>query len=374
MKRHQLEKDPRNGKYYVRIQVDGHRRRFTFDWNLKEAEKALTQLERDIADNKVTLAPPDPEPDYTKAVPTTPGTDMPVRQLADAHLAWVRDNRSPGTHENRTHCLKAFLGFVGEVTVSQITRLVLESFFAWAKREHGKSANGGNAFLRHVKTMFLWADEMGVCACPVKRFPSTPEVLPLTKRFTDEELAKLLQPVTGEFRDFRDMIAFGLLTGLRPQELRTLEKQHVMRDGQGDLFILLERHKTARSARKPISRSVPLNSEATEIVKRQLEAHPESNNVFLNADGNPYKPRSFRQRLLRWCKRAGVQPRPPYALRHTFGSMEAEANINQTSLSQLMGHTTIRTTARYISNNYDHHRNAVAAIEGRVSAFFQKTA
>lgn len=30
--------------------------------------------------------------------------------------------------------------------------------------------------------------------------------------------------------------------------------------------------------------------------------------------------------------------------------------------------TTIRTTSRYISNNYDHHRNAVSAIAGRVAA------
>jgi hypothetical protein len=48
--------------------------------------------------------------------------------------------------------------------------------------------------------------------------------------------------------------------------------------------------------------------------------------------------------------------------------MEAEANINQTSLSQIMGHTTIRTTSRYISNNYDHHRKAVGAIESRVAS------
>lgn len=157
--------------------------------------------------------------------------------------------------------------------------------------------------------------------------------------------------------------------GRRPHEYRLPRVQKTL--GRSKPFILLKRHKTARSARKPISRSVPLNSEATEIVKRQLEAHLESNYVFLNADGNPYKPRSFRQRLLRWYTQAGAQSRPPCALRHTFGSMEAEANINQTSLSQLTGHTTIPATSRYNSNNDDHYRNA---IDGGVSAFFQKTA
>lgn len=362
-RRHRLSRDPRTGIYYVKVQVEKVRKRFTFGKSRKPAEAQLRKLERDLHAGRIQIATPPPQ------VPALVNPDgVRLGQLVQRHLEWVQNNRSPATYACRKHFLAAFLKFAGDCRVSELNRMLLENFYAWARKQHSHSGNGGNAYLRHVKTMFIWAEEMGFCECPVRKFPQAPEVLPAARRFTDEELTKLFSVIPEKASGFKDALLFGLLTGLRPQELRQLEKQHIMRDGNGELFLYLERHKTARSARKPISRSVPLTAGACEIIQRQRLAHPDSPYLFLNASGTPFKPRVFRRRLLRWCKRAGIQPRPPYALRHTFGSMEAEANINQTSLSQIMGHTTIRTTSRYISNNYDHHRKAVGAIEGRITA------
>ncbi len=359
-KRHKLSRDPRTGIYYVKVQVHGTRRRFTFGKQRKLAESELRKLERDLADGGISFAE---EPDVKLIEPCDPNEDD-LRTLIDAHCDWVEQNRAHSTFIQRHTYLEEFARFVGDCKISEITRITLENYFSWAKVNHSKSQNGGNAYLRHVKTLFLWAEDMDVCACPVKKFPRMADVLPETKRFTDEELVTLLQRMTD--LDFRDMIVFGLLTGLRPQELRGLQRENIMRDGQGELFVYIEKHKTARMTHEPKPRSVPLVPEAAEIYKRQVKAHPNTNYLFVNGDGNPYKPYSFRQRLRRWCKRAGIRPRPPYALRHTFGSLEAEANINQAVIGQVMGHTQLRTTTRYIANNYDHHKNAVRAIVDRI--------
>lgn len=130
--------------------------------------------------------------------------------------------------------------------------------------------------------------------------------------------------------------------------------------------MVIQHHKTAKSAHEPKPRSVPLTPEAEVIALRQISSHKESPFIFLNGHGKPYTAGVFRVRLKRWCKRAGVKPRPPYALRHTFGSMEAEANINQTVIAQMMGHSQLRTTSRYIANNSAHHRVAVGAIGSRL--------
>ena len=365
VRRHHLSRDPRTGIYYAKIQVDKRRRRFTFGKNRKDAESELRKLERDLVTGEVAFSE---QPTAPLAPPPVAAAGPMLSELIRKHLEWVQNNRSRGTYAVRRHFLAGFRRFVGDRPVSEIDRLTLEDFAAWARKSHSKSANGGTAYLRHVKTMFLWAEEVGLCPCPVRRFPKVTESAAPIRRFTDDELTKLFLRVAPAFQDFRDMVYFGLLTGLRPQELRGLQRDHILRDSGGQAFVLIQQHKTARMARQPMARSVPLTGAAAEIVERQLAAHPQSPFVFLNADGQPFKPHTFRQRFLRWCRRAGVAPRPPYALRHTFGSMEAEANINQTSLSQLMGHTTIRTTARYISNNYDHHRNAVSAIVGRVAS------
>lgn len=370
-KKHTLQRDPRTGLYFARVQHGKTRKRFVFDRSRKSSAAQLRQLTHDLAAGRVQILPPAASFATAPLQPLPPLQELRVSLLIMRHLDWVQNNRSPGTFSVRKHFLHYFQKFVGDILVAEINRLMLENFYTWARKQRGAGPNAGNAHLRHVKTMFLWAEEMGLCDCPVKKFPATTETLPTTRRFTDEELAKLFAYAGDGFRDFRDMLYFGLLTGLRPQELREFQKDQVMRDGRGDFFIFIEKHKTARMTKKAVSRSVPLNGEALEIVKRRLAVNSPLPFLFLNGHGQPWKKNVFRQRLIRWCIKAGIPPRPPYALRHTFGSMEAEANINQTSLSQIMGHTTIRTTSRYISNNYDHHRNAVGAIMGRVASLAQ---
>jgi len=41
--------------------------------------------------------------------------------------------------------------------------------------------------------------------------------------------------------------------------------------------------------------------------------------------------------------------------------------VNQAVVAQIMGHTPLRTTARYVNHNAEHHRKAVGAISGRIS-------
>ncbi|MBT5611251.1 MAG: tyrosine-type recombinase/integrase, partial [Lentisphaerae bacterium] len=190
----------------------------------------------------------------------------------------------------------------------------MELFYSWAKKNRGRSANAGNVQLRHVKTALLWAEDMDLCDCPVKRFPRVSEVPPETIRFNDEEMSKFITTIPDQ--DFRDMIIFGFLTGLRPQELRGLRREHVKEDDHGNVYLLIERHKTAKCLRQPKPRSVPLVPEAATIAKRLLAKHKKCPYIFVNGNGIPFKANPFRQRFRRWCERAGIKPRPPYAMRH----------------------------------------------------------
>ena len=372
IRRPTLKVDKDNGKYYARITIAGKRTRFTFTTSHRDSEKQLSEILHDLEVKATTTVPAFvPAPVVTmQSVTAARRGGLRLSQLVDAHLAWVGNNRKPATLYDRELHVKRFLKYIGDVQISDITRMTLEDFYAWARVHHSKGPNGGNAYLRNVKTMLRWGEELELCPCPVKKFPKMHETLPETKRFTDEELVRLLTRMTDI--DFRDMILFGLLTGLRPQELRGLRKDQIMRDGQGALYLYIEKHKTARMTHEHKARSVPLVPEAVEIYERQLKVHPKTTLLFVNAEGNPYKPRSFRQRLIRWCERAGIKPHSPYALRHTFGSLEAEANVNQAVIGQVMGHTLLQTTTRYIANNYQHHKMAVGAISGRITSAMNK--
>jgi len=372
--RPKLAIDKDSGKYYARVAIGGKRQRYTFNNSVKDSEKQLTQLLAELREQTGQVESPLAKAQPVAAAPATPNTSTGIllSDLVEQHLLWVANNREPATLYDRQLHVKRFLTFTGDIKVADIDRLLLESFYAWARAHHSKGPNGGNAYLRNVKTMLRWAEEVELCPCPVKKFPKMHETLPETKRFTDEELVKLLNRMTAG--DFKDILLFGLLTGLRPQELRGLKKGHVMRDAEGALYIYIEKHKTATMTHLPKPRSVPLVPEAVEIYKRQMQSHPDTDHLFVNGQGNPYKQYSFRQRLMRWCERAGIKQRSPYALRHTFGSLEAEANVNQAVIAQVMGHQGLQTTTRYIANNYQHHKTAVGAITSRITSSMDQSA
>jgi len=368
-KRRKMSRDKRNGQYSVRIQVGGVRKYFPQGTSRKRAEVELTRLEKLHAsgdlDLQAALEEARPEP----LVVEPAGDEITLRELTDVHLEWVLANRKPGTYELRERYLLAFLRYAKDRPVSEIDKLTLSGFHGWAKQHHSKSQNGGNIFLRNVKSMFLWAEDMDICRCPVRRFPYMPESPPETKRFTDEELTLLLETIKPMSPDFHDMVLLALLTGLRPQEVRELERSHVQYDTPGGEYLDIHKHKTAKWTREPVKRTVPLVPEALEIIERQVSQHAWRRHAFLNEAGKPYTASVFRQRLKRWCERAGIRPRSPYALRHTFGSGEAEAGVNQAVLAQIMGHTQLRTTARYVNHNAEHHRKAIRAMSDRLSRF-----
>ena len=257
-KRHKLAKDKRNGQYYVRIQVGGVRKYFPLGTNRKKAEAELTKLEHMHADGSLAVRDEVEEPVREPLAVAQTGDEIMLKEVIDVHLEWMEANRAQSTYEMRAHYVTAFLQYAGDRPVSAVDKLTLAGFHGWAKKNHSNGPNGGNVFLRNVKSMFLWAEDMDVCRCPVRRFPYMPETPPLTKRFTDEELTLLLDCIKPMAPDFHDMIVFALLTGLRPPELREIQRHHYIRDETGREYIEFQRHKTMRSTREPGKRTVPL--------------------------------------------------------------------------------------------------------------------
>ena len=374
MKR-KLQQDKRNGNYFVWIKRDGIKKYFRFGTNKREAERGLADLEMRLAKGEVAFAE-----QSTMTVLTNGKKDMRIEELAVRHLEWVKINRSAGTFKNRQYFVQAFLGFLGPAMVSDITRIKLEEFYAWAKKTHARGENGGNQLYSHIKTMLRWGEEMEIIDLHFKRFPPMFYTPPKTKRLNEEMVQLCLKPepvettesgASQEPDEFRDMLHFGLLTGLRPQELRTISKDNIRHNGAGGVFLLIERHKTSKTANEPKPRSVPLSPPAVKIIERQLTNHPMAKCLFLNADGGPYTRYTLKTKLKRFCQKLNIKVFAPYALRHTFCSMKSEDGMETTSLAQLMGHSSTRTVQRYISNTFAHFQDAVDTLAARIAGIVQ---
>ena len=362
-----LQQDTRNGNYFVWLQQDGIKKYFRFGTNKREAEKKLAELDRRLAAGEISFSE-----QSTLSVLPNGKKDMRVEELAVKHLEWVQNNRATGTFKNRQHFIQEFLDFIGPAMVSDITRMKLEEFYAWAKNHHGRGENAGNQLFSHIKTMLKWGEEMELVDLSFKRFPPMAYTPPETKRINQDNLKRLFEGYEDQPDDFRDMLAFGLRTGLRPQELRTLTKDNLRHTATGTPFLLIERHKTSKTANEPKPRTVPLSPIAEQIVLRQLAQHPKSDNIFLNAEGTPYTRYSLKTRLKRLCQRLNIKVFSPYALRHTFASLNSDGGIETTCLSHLMGHSSPRTVQRYISNTFAHYQDAVNALDNQLQNIIQE--
>ena len=254
--------------------------------------------------------------------------------------------------------------------VSEITYTDLDAFYTHCRKHHGRGVNAGSHSLRELKTTIRWGEEFDICACPVKRFPAVQEKPPITKKLAPEHAPRLFDEADP---DLADLIGYSLATGSRPIEVRTLKKFELMRVGSAPT-IRIEDHKTAASSRTYMARSVPLTPEALAIFERQCRKHPKSDYVFLNGHGEPYTCDGLRRRLERLSKRAGLGKISPYCLRHTFGTTLAANGVNLAVIAQLMGHSDISTSTRYIDWNTEAHQKAVAIMDKFITPAPQKTA
>ena len=359
MKNSKIQFDCQSGRYYGRVQVSGNRKRFWLGRSRRGAEKEWQRINGEIAAGRIVIS----EVETSRIRADDGCADIRIEELAHEHLNWVKANRSKGTFDLRQRYVREFLKFAAPCMVSDITRLTLEKYLLQVQKRRGGREEGTGHHLREVKTFLWWGEEVGICPCPVKKFPRLTHRPPDTRRIPEIDLGCFLDKAP---EDLRDLVLFGVLTGLRPQELRALRFEHVQRDGEGLARIVMDRHKTSASSREPVPRSVPLCEPADRIVEQEWSRHPDSGYVFLNTEGGQYTASVLRNRILRWCRRLGIVEFTPYALRHTFASMEAEAGVNQASLAQMMGHSSTRTTARYVSSTETYHRSAVDALAERV--------
>ena len=140
-----------------------------------------------------------------------------------------------------------------------------------------------------------------------------------------------------------------------PEEVFTIEKENVHLDRK---YLFVPNGKT-RFRR----RNVPLTDKSMAVLKRRLAAckgsylfphRLEAEKPMTDVHHVPHQ--AERDANIRHTFRL-------YDLRHTFGSWMAMAGVDLPTLKELMGHSTITTTMRYVHPTPEHKRAAVDKLE-----------
>ena len=205
--------------------------------------------------------------------------------------------------------------------------------------------------------------------------------------WTDEELKAIFAGSEGH--RLRLLFVLGISTGCRISELLALRYGDI-KEGQilitkqlsqaRDLKTVLgtdHKNTTAFTIAAPKSarsvRSIPLSAEALEEIRLHKARHMEEQKergyktdyIFTTKNGRFIDRSSLKSQFKRFYKSIGIEYRRFHVFRHTFASKLAASGVPIQTVSVLLGHADIQTTAKYYVNiDRNEKINALAALKG----------
>ena len=268
-------------------------------------------------------------------------------------LPWSKKQHEahPRTHLRYRVSAQRLIESFGEHPLEAITTGEVEKFKV--ERSEEISRAGTNRDLAALRVMLNYAVRQGsIVRNPVEGVRFLPEGPGIMRVVSHEEQQRYLVAARPLLRDVAILI---VETGMRPEEVFTIRQENLHLDRR---YLAVPRGKTGFARR-----NVPLTDAAMEVLKRRL-AGAEGPYLFAHRR-DPNKPLTTVQKAHEAAlQRASI--RPPfrlYDLRHTYGSRSAMAGVDLATLKELMGHSEISTTMRYVHPTPEHKQEALKKLE-----------
>ncbi len=187
---------------------------------------------------------------------------------------------------------------------------------------------------------------------PASRVPKDKENNERDRWLTKDEEKKILD-ISPEW--LRDIIIFALNTGLRLQELLSLEWSRVN---------LLRRTILIQETKNGNPKTLPLNKIALDVLNQRSKVKSIKNDyVFFNSNGKKINPHFLRMSFYKVLRKVGIENLWLHDLRHTFATRMAQAGVDLYKISKLLGHKDIKMTQRYAHHCPDSLRDGVEILE-----------
>lgn len=161
------------------------------------------------------------------------------------------------------------------------------------------------------------------------------------------ELGRLLAATNGDgwlCRRNRAMLELMARTGLRVSEMLALRMKDVtISQRKGELLV--------RHGKGMKERGIPLGLKVRQALSAYLSVRPETESdwLFLSRTLRPLSSRDIQRMVRNAAYRAGIRRQvTPHLLRHTFATRALRGGVDIATLSRLLGHETLTTTARYL--------------------------
>jgi integrase len=285
--------------------------------------------------------------------------------FTEKYLEHARVNKRPQSARRNEVSIKQLMPFFRGQLIGSIVPFQVEQYKK-ARRDGGASPATVNRDVACLRNMMNIAVDWGYLRMnPLSRIKMIREDNEKMWCLSYEEEARLLEecgksPQRGgkEKRYLRDLVEFALYSGLRKEEILSLQKIHVNIEGS---YLQVVDSKTHEG------RFVPLSETLKEILLRRVEQPGEY--VFTDSRGeklkvltNAFWNAAERAGLIRWEGGKRVRFRF-HDLRHTFGSRLGMQGVDLKSIMEIMGHKSAKVAMRYQHPSPDHKLEAVRSLD-----------
>jgi len=270
----------------------------------------------------------------------------PERNWREAVVMWLKETGHKATHDQDIWILQQLHPFLGDLTLCQITREVIQEVEE-SKRRQGYTVQANRylglirAILRRARDEWEWIDRIP----KIRLYPEAKKRIRwITRGQADQLLACLPAHLA-------DLAAFTLATGLRRSNATYLRWDQVNMDNQ-----IAWIHPDEAKSRKAIG--VPLNEDALNVLRRRLGKHAVY--VFTWRDKPVYccTTKAWKKGL----HKAGIENFRWHDLRHTWASWHVQNGTTLQELMELGGWSSFQMVLRYAHLATDHLKTAANRI------------
>jgi len=273
--------------------------------------------------------------------------------IYEEFLPWAKaeHREHPSTYSRYDVSARALIPYFGRYRLEAISAGLVEKFKV--ARSMIISPAGTNRDLAALRMILNYAKRQQYLdrnpVCDVKFFAEGPGNMRIVSHQEQQRYLNHASPLV------RDIALLIVETGMRPHEVFRLRIEDVHLSQR---YLKVEKGKT-RLAR----RNIILTAPAIDVLKGRL-AKAKGSHLYPHRS-NPERPLDNIDRGHHIAVReAGIVPGfRLYDFRHTFGSRSAMAGVDLATLKELMGHSSITTTLRYVHPTPEHKRKAMAMLE-----------
>ena len=260
---------------------------------------------------------------------------------------------------------------LGTALVCQLTANQISDFLRCLQKNglSGKSARDVGVLL---KSILKYSAQKAGCSCP-----GLTVELPAYRRkqidiFCPDEIQRLAQKVIVEPTTTGIAILLTLNTGLRLGELCALQYKDIdLQNGVIHVTKTVQRIRSGDRTRLAVlppksnsaHRTIPLPLDMATLLKKVVQFHPDGEKYLLTGKNVPMEPRTLQYQYQVLLKATGIPYRNFHVLRHTYASRCVERGVDIKSLSEMLGHTDVRTTLQvYVHSSLEHKMRVIQSI------------